>query len=1314
MKAGLIAIFTLITFATFAQDTTRNNPNAMAYTFATLWKAIRVQGVKEGAKVKISDKTDSRGGDGEIVDTTDGFHPDGGTIISIPQTKYAWARDMSQTQAINAKWFGAKGDSITDDGANLQKAIYSAIANNRELYIPAGDYRTATTLFVTGALSIHGDGAATTKKRGITRILTNRNTSDLFNFLNTGAKVRIDNISFENTGSSTPVAGCIGLNFQNANSVTLENISVIGFYDNVNFTSGEYYAMDKCYIFDPVRYGVRIRNILAADVGDMTITNSVFLISYFNTRAPAAAIHWESGGGLRFNNNKINWSGSAQWVNPIEIEPANHAVTSVMNINNNSIENASGNAVYIHNTTSDTFTLSKVAILGNEFGLIGGSAIKIDVDSAANGTKKIHHITISSDYIAGTYGLDINNVDNVEYGISTIATGTTLIKQTNSTNIHTYVFNSKSDVNHTNMVAFWGDSYTAGSYSTSSFPGEYGLYSGMNVYNGGVGGETSDQIRARFIADTAKYRYPTVIWSGRNNFQDTTQVKSDIAAMVAALQSVGNNNYIVLSVFNSNLSGATEWVGGNQYNIITKLNNYLSQTYGKHYLDLHAYIVSQYDATIPQDVIDFGHDVAPKSLRADSLHLNKKGYRLAARYLYDQTIKYLDTTSERILSVQSARGLLQNMPSLNLADSGLITIGGLQAVYMPNQGATNGSIVFGDGGRWLRNTGGGITGRNNTFVGINAGYTDSLGKNNTFVGFRSGYINNGAANNTGVGMESLRFNRTGNDNTAMGYQSMWFNSTGAFNTAFGSQTLFNNSTGTNNTAGGYQSMVFNTTGGANTAWGVTSLWANTTGISNTAIGYNSLHSNTVGGNNTSVGSGTMSDNTTGDLNTAVGAGALGHNLTGGQNTATGGQALGNNLTGGFNTADGYQSLFSNTNGANNYAGGFQSMLTNTSGGASVALGYRALYGNTTGGSNVAAGYQALMANDTGFSNTGFGTNVLRYSRYGNYNVALGEGGLFYNLDGNNNVALGYRAALSNTHGNGNIAIGTDALYGSGDSATASGNYNIAIGNKALLNYATGADSNIVIGNNSGNNPTAVSGKGKILIGNNINFQSMTANNTLIIANSIFGTGMDGRGQLVSTGKIGMFNTNPISRFDVTGTGRFSDTLYAANGVLPLATNSKELGSSTLQWNAVNAITFKSNTALAVQSAGTGLALQLKQGNTVEAQIAATTSNFVIGANAADVSTAQLSVTSTTKGFLAPRMTTAQRTAISSPADGLMVYDTDLHTQMNYNGTRWVQSNTIYMTTALRTAYTAWIGMRIYDTDLNHEYVWDGTIWQATW
>jgi hypothetical protein len=53
--------------------------------------------------------------------------------------------------------------------------------------------------------------------------------------------------------------------------------------------------------------------------------------------------------------------------------------------------------------------------------------------------------------------------------------------------------------------------------------------------------------------------------------------------------------------------------------------------------------------------------------------------------------------------------------------------------------------------------------------------------------------------------------------------------------------------------------------------------------------------------------------------------------------------------------------------------------------------------------------------------------------------------------------------------------------------------------------------------------------------------------------------------------------------------------------------------------------------------------------------------------------AQLDVTSTTKGLLPPRMTTVQRDAIVSPATGLQVYNSTTNTNDYYNGSNWVST-----------------------------------------
>jgi hypothetical protein len=69
-------------------------------------------------------------------------------------------------------------------------------------------------------------------------------------------------------------------------------------------------------------------------------------------------------------------------------------------------------------------------------------------------------------------------------------------------------------------------------------------------------------------------------------------------------------------------------------------------------------------------------------------------------------------------------------------------------------------------------------------------------------------------------------------------------------------------------------------------------------------------------------------------------------------------------------------------------------------------------------------------------------------------------------------------------------------------------------------------------------------------------------------------------------------------------------------------------------------------------------VQIAAGNV--ARFFASTGNLTLqsGGTFTDIASARLAVNSTTQGFLPPRMTSAQRTAIASPATGLIVYQTD--------------------------------------------------------
>jgi hypothetical protein len=72
--------------------------------------------------------------------------------------------------------------------------------------------------------------------------------------------------------------------------------------------------------------------------------------------------------------------------------------------------------------------------------------------------------------------------------------------------------------------------------------------------------------------------------------------------------------------------------------------------------------------------------------------------------------------------------------------------------------------------------------------------------------------------------------------------------------------------------------------------------------------------------------------------------------------------------------------------------------------------------------------------------------------------------------------------------------------------------------------------------------------------------------------------------------------------------------------------------------------------------------------TAEAQV-----GVGIGTNSPDTS-AMLEVASTTKGMLVPRMSTAQRTAIQNPANGLLVYDTNFNDFWFYTTAGWLALN----------------------------------------
>jgi len=195
-------------------------------------------------------------------------------------------------------------------------------------------------------------------------------------------------------------------------------------------------------------------------------------------------------------------------------------------------------------------------------------------------------------------------------------------------------------INNFYNVAIWGDSLTNGLFIPANTSWINSL-PGYNVYNGGVGGNTSTQIKDRMLASPNKYSYTTIIWAGYNDLVSPVTVEADITAMVNLLAT--NTHFKILSI----LTGDIERKGSARYANTMAINNWIATTYPDHYYDIRGYLVSLYNPDIPQDVIDHTADIVPSSLRIDHIHLTGVAYVMVGEKISNLILEIKPTTNKK-------------------------------------------------------------------------------------------------------------------------------------------------------------------------------------------------------------------------------------------------------------------------------------------------------------------------------------------------------------------------------------------------------------------------------------------------------------------------------------------------------------------------------------------------------------------------------------------------------------------------------------------------------------------------------------------
>lgn len=339
-----------------------------------------------------------------------------------------------------------------------------------------------------------------------------------------------------------------------------------------------------------------------------------------------------------------------------------------------------------------------------------------------------------------------------------------------------------------------------------------------------------------------------------------------------------------------------------------------------------------------------------------------------------------------------------------------------------------------------------------------------------------------------------------------------------------------------------------------------------------------------------------------------------------------------------NSFIGFEAGKSNTIGNSNTFIGSMSGNFNSEGINNTFVGKEAGYKNISGSYNTFVGV-ASGKNSTGTCNTFLGDGSGLKNSTGSYNTFLGAAAGRNNISGYENLFSGYQAGISNSDGYYNTFLGTYS------GSTNSGGF----GN-TFTGYYSGQANTTGFGNSFyGHYAGAMNTDGNF----NSYFGENTGSSNSGFNNAFFGAEA---GLSMSSGSNNILLGYKAGKNLTTGSNNII-LGYDIDAPLPAGSNQMVIGAADLLY-----------------------------GDLANKRIG-------IGTSAPDPSSV-LDITSTTRGILVPRMTTAQRQAIAAPVKGLLIFDITTNSFWFNNGSTWLEMG-IGSSTDINWAKT---GNNIYNTN----------------
>lgn len=270
-------------------------------------------------------------------------------------------------------------------------AFASMVATGRPIFLSPGTYSVSAPI----AMNVSGQQLVGSG-RSQTAITIASTTSDLLQIA--ASHVGVRGIALQRTGG--PATAGTGVNLQSGSDQTIEDNLITGFFDNIKSVNASAYTFRNNVITNDYRYGAYIQNVSSPDTNDGTIDGNIF----DTINGGSAAIHYESGGGLRVVNNKFLSHNYA-----VDLQVVDGANTGVLLINSNSMEGQTTASVRL-GKAGTTGLFGRVVITGNEINNPSGDGILFNVGA--------YDLTVSGNFIGGTaghYGVDCTAGCNYAY-----------------------------------------------------------------------------------------------------------------------------------------------------------------------------------------------------------------------------------------------------------------------------------------------------------------------------------------------------------------------------------------------------------------------------------------------------------------------------------------------------------------------------------------------------------------------------------------------------------------------------------------------------------------------------------------------------------------------------------------------------------------------------------------------------------------------------------------------------------------------------------------------------------------------------------